>query len=103
MESAFEAKADVPILWGCGLKPCELLRRERLFDREKIPPGQPLLQRTTQQKCWMERGHRADFAGARVIGEPAPARTRNAFLDAEQGLRRRAAEAHQNIGIGEFD
>ena len=38
-----------------------------------------------------------------LIGEPAPARLADAIRDAEQGLRRRLAEADQNVGIGKLD
>ena len=51
----------------------------------------------------MERWHRADFALAGFKGEPAPARFGDAFLDAEKRLRRRAAEANQDVGIGKLD
>ncbi len=51
----------------------------------------------------MERRHGADFAFAGVERVPAPARLGDAFLDAEQGLRRWAAEADENVGIDEFD
>ena len=76
---------------------------QRLLDRQKIPPGEPLLQRAAQQKGRVERRHGADFARAGVEGEPAPARSRDAFLDAEQRLRRGLAEADQKVGIGELD
>ncbi len=51
----------------------------------------------------MECRQRADFAGAGVIGEPASAGAGDAFLDAEQGLGGRTAEADQNIGVGKLD
>ena len=51
----------------------------------------------------MEGRHGADLALAGVEGEPAPARLGDAVLDAEQRLRRRAAETDKDVGIGKFD
>ena len=51
----------------------------------------------------MKSRHGADLALAGVEGKPAPARLGDAFLDAEQGLRRWAAEADENVGIGKLD
>ena len=70
---------------------------ERLLDRQEVAPGKPLLQRAAQQEGRMKGRHGADFAFSGVEGEPAPARLGDAFLDAEQRLRRRAAEADQNV------
>src|SRR5262249_32581148 len=79
------------------------LRRQRLFDREKIPPGKALLQRLAQEISGMQRRHRADLARAGVKGEPAPARLEDAVLAVEQRLGRRIAEADQDVGVGELD
>src|SRR5262245_21883370 len=51
----------------------------------------------------MERRDRADLARSGVEIEPAPARTFDALLAAEQRLRRRPAEAHEKVRIGELD
>src|SRR5262249_36307047 len=77
--------------------------RERALDREKIPPGEPLLQRLAQEIGGMQRGDGADLARAGVIREEATARSQDAFLDAEQCLRGGSAEADQDVGIGELD
>ena len=76
---------------------------QRLLDREKIAPGEALLQRRAQQIGRMEGRDGADLARAGMEVEPAPARALDAFLDAEQRLRRRAAEADQHVRIGELD
>ena len=52
----------------------ERLNSQRLFQRQEIAPGETLLQRAAQQKRRMEGRHRADFARAGVVREPAPAR-----------------------------
>jgi len=44
---------------------------KRLLQGQKIPPGKPLLQGAAQQERGMERGERADFAAAGLIGKPA--------------------------------
>ena len=51
----------------------------------------------------MERRHGADFALACFKGEPSSPCFGDAFFDAEQRLRRRAAEADQYVGVGKFD
>src|SRR5208282_6649283 len=87
---------------GDALNSAKLLR-ERLFDRQKIAPRQPFLQRAAQQKGGMVGRQRADLAAAGVEFEPAAARSCDPFLGLEQSLRRRLAEADQNIGVGELD
>src|SRR6202171_5019808 len=76
---------------------------ERALDRQKIPPGEPLLQRLAQPIGPGQRGDRAGLAAAGWIGHPTPPRAQNAFLEAEQRLRGRPAETDENIGIGELD
>ena len=51
----------------------------------------------------MESRQCADLPLAGLEIEPASARLGDALLDAEQRLRRRSAEADQDIGIGELD
>src|SRR3984957_4878440 len=82
---------------SAGPQAREPLQRQRLLDREEIPPRQPLLQRAAQQECRMKGGECADFARPGVVGKPASARAGNAFLDAEQRLRRGPAEANQDV------
>src|SRR5262249_57473875 len=54
--------------------------RQRFLQRQKIPPGEALLQRATQQKGRMKRGQGADFAPPGVVGKPASTPTRNPIL-----------------------
>ena len=51
----------------------------------------------------MERRDRADLALPVWNGNQRPRDLGDAVPDVEQRLRRRAAEAHQNVGIGELD
>ena len=51
--------------------PLALAIGKRLLQGQKIPPGKPLLQGAAQQERGMERGERADFAAAGLIGKPA--------------------------------
>src|SRR5512136_2606021 len=77
--------------------------RQRLFDRQEIAPGKTFLQRAAQQESRMESWHGANLALAGVKSEPAAPRFGDAFFNAEQGLRRRAAEANEDIWVGKFD
>src|SRR3954449_2850852 len=79
------------------------LRRQRLFDCQKIPPGKALLHRLEQQIGGMQRGNRADLTRAGMERQPASAGLKDTVLAVEQRLRRRTAEAHQNVRVGEFD
>src|SRR6516162_4672410 len=78
-------------------------RVQRLPDRQKIAPREPLLQRRTQQVSRVESSNGANFAGAGVIDAPATARPADALRNAEQCGAGGAAEAHQDVGIGELD
>ena len=51
----------------------------------------------------MEGWHCANLTLARVKREPAAPRFGDAIFNAEQGLRRRAAEADKDVRIGKFD
>ncbi len=51
----------------------------------------------------MERWHRADLALACFKCEPPTSGFCDAFFDAEKCLRRRAAEANQDVRIGKLD
>ncbi len=77
--------------------------RQRLLDRQEIPPGQPLLQRLAQQIGRMQRGGGADFTAAGVEREPAPARLEDSVAAAEQRLRRWPAETDQHVRIDQLD
>src|SRR5258708_35258894 len=66
----------------------QLLPPERLLDGEEITPHEALLDRGAQEIGGVESRHGADFAPPGVKGVPAPARTFDAVLDAEQRLRR---------------
>src|SRR5882757_6009478 len=83
---------SAPPLWFC-----EILEwsggRERLLDRQKVSPGEALLQRLAQQIRRMQGRERADLARAGVMGEPASAGLEDAVLGIEQGGRRRPAHA----------
>src|SRR6266704_3286186 len=59
---------------------------QRLLERQKVPPSETLLQWAAQQKGGMESCQRADFTATGLIGKPPSPRTRDAILDAEQGL-----------------
>ncbi len=76
---------------GAGGAVCDQIRghrlAERLLDRQKVTPGETLLQRAAQQKRRVKCRHGADFSFSGIEGEPAPARLGDAFLDAEQRLR----------------
>ena len=50
----------------------------------------------------MECRHGADFAFARVEGEPAAARLGNRIVDAEQSLHRGLAKAHKKVRLDEL-
>src|SRR5450755_2798319 len=80
-----------------------LLPRKRLLDGQEIAPDEAFFDRVAQEIGRVEARDGADLAGAGVIGVPAPARSFDAFLDAEQRLRRRTTEADQHIGIGQLD
>ena len=76
---------------------------ERFLQRQKIAPGEALLQRAAQQESGVECRQRADFARAGIERQPAAARPCDAFLGAEQRLHRRAAEADQDIRVRQLD
>ena len=61
------------------------------------------MQRAAQQESRVEGRQRADLTAAGVERIPAPAGARNAVLDAEQRLHRRAAEAEQKVRVGELN
>jgi hypothetical protein len=75
----------------------------QLLDRQEIAIDQPLRRRRAQQIGRVEGGERLDLARAGVELEPAAARLGDAFGNTEQRLRRRPAQAHQQVGIGELD
>src|SRR5262249_16638420 len=79
------------------------LRRQRLFDREKIPPGKTLLQRLAQEISRMQRRYRADLARAGLKRKPTPTGLEDTVFAVEQRLRRRAAETDQDVRVGKFD
>src|SRR6476661_711741 len=85
------------------LDDARLLLIDRLFDGQKVAPGEPFLQRAPKKKSRVERRHGADFAFACIKGEPASPRFGDAVLDAEQRLRGWPAEANQDVRIGKFD
>ena len=51
----------------------------------------------------MQRRERADLARAGLIRKPASAGLENSLLLFEKRLRRRAAQAYQDVRIGELD
>src|ERR1700730_3925795 len=55
---------------------------ERALDRQKIPPGEPLLPRLRQPMSRVQRGARSDLAAVCLIGQPTSPRAQNAFLEA---------------------
>src|SRR5690349_19948080 len=75
---------------------------ESFFDRQKVAPGEALLQRRAKQIGRMERRDSLDLARSGVEVEPAPARALDAFLHAEQRLRGGTAHAHKDIRVGEL-
>src|SRR3984957_8385868 len=83
--------------------PCRLRRRQRLLDRQEIPPSQPLLQRLAQQIGRMKGGGGADFTAAGVEREPASARLEDSVAAAEQRLCRWSAETDQHVRIDQLD
>src|SRR5262249_60866571 len=76
---------------------------KRLLDGEEIAPDEAFLDWVAQEIGGVEGRDGPDLAGAGVIGVPAAARPADAFLDAEQRLCRRTAEADQDVGVGELD
>src|ERR1019366_6844627 len=68
-----------------------------------ILPCQLFLRRLAQKIGRVQPGDRSDFLTGRRIAEPAPTQTHDALLAAEQGLRRRRAEADENFGVHERD
>ncbi len=62
--------------------------RQRLLDRQKIPPGETLLQRLTQQIGRVERRHAPGSRACRCDSGTAPARPGDAVLGAEERMRR---------------
>src|SRR5262245_26557004 len=83
-----------------GISP---LTRQCFFDRQKIPPGKPLLQGLAQEISGMQRRNRANLARTDVKREPAATRLQDTLFAVEQRLRRRRAETDQYVRIGELD
>src|SRR5262245_50950959 len=79
------------------------LTGEHLFQRQKITPSKPLLQRTAQQKGRVKGGERPDLTASGVVFEPAPARFGDSFFGRKQRLRCRLPETDEDIGIGKLD
>ena len=73
------------------------------FQRQKIPPGKPFLQRASQQERRMVRRDGADFPAAGVEFEPAAARSCDAFPGSKQRLGCRLAEADKDIRVRKLD
>src|SRR5262249_6186288 len=74
-----------------------------LLDCQEIAPSKPFLQRAAEQKSRMERRHGTDFALACFKSEPSPARFGDPLFDTEKRLRRRTAEANQDVRVSKLD
>ena len=69
-----------------------------------VDPGLALLRRLAQEIGGVEHGKGAKDASVfAFVVEPLPARPRYPLANAEQRLRRRSAEADQDLGRGELD
>src|SRR5271169_376240 len=79
------------------------LLRQRLLQRQKVAPREPLLQRAAQQEGGMISRERADLAASGVVFEPAPSRLGNSLPGREQRLRCRLPETDKDVGVGELD
>src|SRR5258706_12501626 len=79
------------------------LLRQRRPGRLEVAPREPLFERRAQQIGRVEGRDGANFPRAGMIDAPPAARPADALGQAEQRGGRRAAEAHQDVGIGQFD
>src|ERR1700722_1102677 len=79
------------------------LLRQRLLQRQKVAPREPLLQRAAQQEGGVISRERADLAASGVVFEPAPSRLGNSLPGREQRLRCRLPETDKDVGVGKLD